>query len=98
MLTQLILTLFSLGVINISFLETVSPLNQTEFTKPAQFKLCSSFITFQHILRPQKKFEIINFEWSNTKLLELIFVVSLDCRSDIFSYSLAVVYRAKLLI
>ena len=33
-----------------------------------------------------KKFEIIKFKWLNTKLLELISIVSLDCRADIFSY------------
>ena len=60
--------------------------------------MCSSFITFQHIPRPQKKFEIINFEWLNTKLLELIYIVSSDCRTVIFSNSLAVVYSAELLI
>ena len=42
-----------------------------------------------------KKFEIINFEWLNTRLLELISVVSSDSRADIFSYSFAVVYSAE---
>ena len=43
-----------------------------------------------------KKFEIINFEWLNTRLLELISVVSSDFRADIFSYSFAIVYSAEL--
>ena len=43
-----------------------------------------------------KKFQIINFEWLHTKLLELIYIVSSDCRADIFSYSFAVVYSAEL--
>ena len=42
-----------------------------------------------------KKFEIINFEWLNTKLLELISFVPLDCSADIFSYRLAVVYSSE---
>ena len=42
-----------------------------------------------------KKFEIINFAWLNTKLLELISIVSSDCRADIFSDSFAVVYSAE---
>ena len=50
------------------------------------FKVHSSFT---------KKFEIINFEWLNTKLLELISFVSLDCSADIFSYRLAVVYSSE---
>ena len=32
-----------------------------------------------------KKFEIINFKWLNTELLELISIVSADCRTDIDS-------------
>ena len=43
-----------------------------------------------------KKFEVINFERLNTKLLELISIVSSDCRADIFYYSFTVVYSAKL--
>ena len=46
----------------------------------------------------RKKFEIINFEWLNTKLLELIHIVSSDCRTDSFSYSFAFVYSAELTI
>ena len=41
-------------------------------------------------------FEIINFKWLNTKLLELISIVSLDCRADIFDCSFAAVCGAKL--
>ena len=37
-----------------------------------------------------------HFEWLNTKLLELIYIVSSDCRTEIFSYSFAVVYSAEL--
>ena len=46
--------------------------------------MCLSFANFQHILHQQKKFEIINFKWLNTELLELISVVSSDYRADIF--------------
>ena len=60
--------------------------------------MCSSFVTFQRILRPQKEFEIIYFEWLNTKLLELIYTASLGCRTDIFSHSFAVVCSTELLI
>ena len=43
-----------------------------------------------------KKFEIINFKWLNTELLELISIVSADCRTDIFACSFAAVYGAEL--
>ena len=43
-----------------------------------------------------KKFEIINFKWLNTELLELISIVSADCRADIFACSLAAVYGTEL--
>ena len=42
-------------------------------------------------------FEIINFKWLNKKLLELIFIVSLDGRADIFAFSFAAVNSAELL-
>ena len=42
-----------------------------------------------------KKFEVINFKWLNTKLLELISVVSSDCRADIFACHFAAVYGAE---
>ena len=42
-------------------------------------------------------FEIINFKWLNKKLLELIFIVSSDCRADIFASSFAAVNSAELL-
>ena len=57
---------------------------ETEFVKPVQ--IVFEFCHFQHILCPQKSFKIINFEQLNTKLLDLISVVSSDCRADIFSY------------
>ena len=52
---------------------------------------------FRHISAHSSstKFEIINFEWLNTKLLELISIVSSGCRPDIFSDSFAVVYNAE---
>ena len=43
-----------------------------------------------------KKFEIINFKWLNTELLELISIVSADCRADIFACSFSAVYGAEL--
>ena len=46
--------------------------------------MCTSFVTSAHS-SSTKKFEIINFKWLNTKLLELISIVSLDCGADIFS-------------
>ena len=58
---------------------------ETEFVKPVQIVL--EFCQFSaQFLCPQKSFKIINFEWLNTKLLDLISVVSSDCRADIFSY------------
>ena len=41
-------------------------------------------------------FEIINFKWLNTKLLELISIVSLDWRADVFACSFAAVCGAEL--
>ena len=67
---------------------------QTEFIKPV--RILSVFRHFSAHSSSSKKFEIINFEWLNTRLLELISVVSSDSRTDIFSYSFAVVYSAEL--
>ena len=55
---------------------------------------------FRHFLphsSSTKMFEIINFKWLNKKLLELIFIVSSDCRADIFASSFAAVNSAEFL-
>ena len=44
-----------------------------------------------------KNFEIRNFKWLNKRLLELISIVSLDCRVDFFASSFAAVKGAELL-
>ena len=65
---------------------------ETEFVKPVQIVL--EFCQFSaQFLCPQKSFKIINFEWLNTKLLDLISVVSSDCRADIFFYCVFGLYR-----
>ena len=60
---------------------------KTEFLKPVrivfEFRLFSAYSLFT------KKFLILNFEWLDTKLLELIYIVSSDYRADMFSYSFA---------
>ena len=55
----------------------------TEFIKPVLIvcELCH----FSAHSSSTKKFEIINFKWLNTELLELISIVSADCRTDIDS-------------
>ena len=66
----------------------------TEFIKPVLIvcELCH----FSAHSSSTKKFEIINFKWLNTELLELISIVSVDCRADIFACSFAAVYGAEL--
>ena len=70
---------------------------KTEFINPV--RIVFEFRLFLAHSSSTKKFEIINFEWLNPKLLELISIVSSDCRteSDIFSFSFAAVYDAELL-
>ena len=69
---------------------------KTEFLKPVrivfEFRHFSAYSLFT------KKFLILNFEWLDTKLLELIYIVSSNYRADMVSYSFAVVYghRAEL--
>ena len=54
-------------------------IKKTKFIKPVIIVL-----EFHHFSTCQpKKFEI-NFKWLNIKLLELISIVSSDCRADIF--------------
>ena len=57
---------------------------KTKFVKPVRIVFEFHYFTVHSL--SAKKFEIINFEWLNTNLLELISIVSLDCRADIFSY------------
>ena len=66
----------------------------TEFIKPV--RIAFEFRHFSAHYSSTKKFEIIHFEWLNTKLLKLIPTVSSDCRVDIISYSFAVVRNAEL--
>ena len=50
---------------------------------------------FRHFLAHSsstKKFEIINFEWLNPKLLELISIVSSDCRTEIYFLSASLLF------
>ena len=68
---------------------------KTEFINPV--RILFEFCPFLAHSSSTKKFEIINFEWLNPKLLELISIVSSDCRTDIFSFSFAAVYDAELL-
>ena len=69
---------------------------KTEFLKPV--RIVFEFRHFSAYSLSTKKFLILNFEWLDTKLLELIYIVSSDYRADMFSYSFAVVYghRAEL--
>ena len=67
---------------------------KTEFINPV--RILFEFCPFLAHSSSTKKFEIINFEWLNTRLLELISVVSSDSRADTFSYSFAAVYSAEL--
>ena len=69
-----------------------SPLWKPSFWNQFEFRHFSAYSLFT------KKFLILNFEWLDTKLLELIYIVSSDYRADVFSYSFAVVYghRAEL--
>ena len=69
---------------------------KAEFIKPVW--IVFEFRHFSAHSSSTKKFEIIKFGWLDTKLLELISIVSSDCRADIFSYSFAIVYSAELLI
>ena len=71
-------------------------LRKTKFIKTSSVRIVFEFRHFSAHSSFTKKFEIINFEWLNAKLLELISTVSSDYRADIFSYSFAVVYRANL--
>ena len=68
---------------------------KTEFINPV--RIVFEFRPFLAHSSSTKKFEIINFEWLNPKLLELISIVSSDSRTDIFSFSFAAVYDAELL-
>ena len=70
-------------------------IGKTKFIKPVLI-----VFEFRHFLphsSSTKMFEIINFKWLNKKLLELIFIVSSDCRADIFASSFAAVNSAELL-
>ena len=50
---------------------------KTKFVKPVRIVFEFHYFTVHSL--SAKKFEIINFEWLNTNLLELISIVSLDC-------------------
>ena len=67
---------------------------KTKFIKPV-LTVCE-FRHFSVHSSSTKMFEILNFKWLNTKLLELISIVSLDCRADIFACSFAAICGAKL--
>ena len=74
---------------------SMKSVRKTEFINPV--RIVFEFRLFLAHSSSTKKFEIINFEWLNPKLLELISIVSSDCRTDIFSFSFAAVYDAELL-
>ena len=79
---------------NVNVNNCLKSVKKTEFIKPV--RIVFEFRHFSAHFSSTKEFEIINFEWLKTKLLELISIVSSDSRTDFISHSFAVVYSAEL--